>query len=51
MGLANRPLPKNDAERLIDIVQSSLDQADHILRTQRASTLEQVVHALIGEPA
>ena len=51
MGLANRSLSKNDAERLVDSVQSSLDQADHILRTQCASTLEQVVHTLTGEPA
>jgi hypothetical protein len=40
MGLANRTLARNEAERLVDEVQHHLDQADRILRSQHASTLD-----------
>jgi hypothetical protein len=43
MGLANRTLARSEAEHLIDEVQGHLDQADRILRSQHASSLDQAV--------
>jgi hypothetical protein len=43
MGLANRTLARSDAEHLIGEVQGHLDQADHILRSQHASSLDEVM--------
>lgn len=44
-GLANRVLARSQAELLVDSFQASLDQADHILRSQHSSSLEEMIQA------
>jgi hypothetical protein len=48
MGLANRMLARDDAMHLIDHVQRNLGETDRILRTQNASSLEEVTRARLG---
>ena len=50
-GLANRVLARNDAEQLVDNVQSIVGQADTIVRRQDGRTLAQAIHAAAGELA
>lgn len=50
-GLANRVLARNDAEQLVDNVQSIVGQADSIVRRQDGRTLAQAIHATAGELA
>jgi hypothetical protein len=49
VGLANRTTPKSEAERLAGDVQSYLESADAVLRSQHASTLDDTVRARGGE--
>jgi len=51
MGLANRMLARDDAMHLIDHVQRNLGETDRILRTQNASSLEEVTRARLGGQA
>lgn len=51
VGLANRTTPKSEAERLIGEVQSYLDRADAVLRSQHSSTLDDTVRERCGEAA
>lgn len=49
VGLANRTTPKSEAERLAGAVQSYLESADAVLRSQHSSTLDDTVRARGGE--
>lgn len=50
-GLANRTLPRTEAERLLDAVEHHIGQADQILRVQNATTLEDTLHTRLGGQA
>ena len=51
LGLANRALAREHAFRSLDHVRQSLDEADRILRTQGASSLDEVIRARLGSHA
>lgn len=51
MGLANRTLARSEAERLADDVQHHLDQADQILRSGHAATLDDTMRERSGTSA
>lgn len=51
LGLANRALPREEAERLLDHVRHNLDETDQILRTWDASSLDAVIRARLGSHA
>ena len=51
LGLANRVLAREEAERILGFVRHNLDETDRILRTQQTSSLDQVIHARLGSHA
>ncbi len=51
LGLAGRTLPREQAERILDLVRHNLEQADRILRDQQASSLDQAIRGKLGSPA
>lgn len=51
LGLAGRTLPREQAERILDLVWHHLEQADRILRDQQASSLDQAIRGKLGSHA
>lgn len=51
LGLAGRVLARDGAERILGHVRDNLDETDQILRTQDASSLDQVIRARLGSQA
>ena len=51
LGLANRVLAREEAERILGFVRHNLDETDRILRTQQTSLLDQVIHARLRSHA
>lgn len=51
LGLAGRTLPREQAERILDLVRHNLEQADRILRDQQASSLDQAIRGKLGSQA
>lgn len=51
LGLANRALAREHAFRSLDHVRRNLDEADRILRTQGASSLDEVIRTRLGSHA
>lgn len=51
LGLAGRTLPREQADRILDLVRHHLEQADRILRDQQASSLDQAIRGKLGSHA